>query len=259
MSEGLHKLSEREKQTLRLLSSGHDIKSVAGHLGLSPHTVNERLREARRKLGVSSSRQAARLLAAAETPSFVGPAETGVDRPVTKPEASPVSSAGGRTPGPLAWLGGGMLIMSLIVAVVILAAGLHPLGQPNSNPPARVVAVSTAGPAEPESGPAARAWVALLDQQRWADSWTAAGTLFKSKLAQDGWAAQVQAVRQPLGSMSARRLLDVTKASSLPGVPDGEYQILQFMTDFEHKRGAVETVILAHEGASWRVDGYFIR
>jgi DNA-binding CsgD family transcriptional regulator len=59
-------LSEREQETLRLLLAGHDAKSIARHLGLSVHTVNDRLREARRKLGVSSSREAARLLAQAD-------------------------------------------------------------------------------------------------------------------------------------------------------------------------------------------------
>ena len=48
MSDGFQALSEREKETLRLLLGGHDIKSIAAGLGLSVHTVNERLREARR-------------------------------------------------------------------------------------------------------------------------------------------------------------------------------------------------------------------
>jgi len=52
-------LTDREKETLRLLLSGHDAKSIARELGLSVHTVNERLRDARRRLHVSSSREAA--------------------------------------------------------------------------------------------------------------------------------------------------------------------------------------------------------
>ncbi len=53
-------LSEREKEALRLLLVGYDAKSIANTFGLSVHTVNDRLRDARRKLGVSSSREAAR-------------------------------------------------------------------------------------------------------------------------------------------------------------------------------------------------------
>lgn len=66
MRDGLYALTDREKETLRLLLIGHDAKSIAGRMGLSVHTINERLRDARRKLDVSSSREAARLLAEAE-------------------------------------------------------------------------------------------------------------------------------------------------------------------------------------------------
>jgi DNA-binding CsgD family transcriptional regulator len=52
-------LTEREKQTLRLIVRGHDAKSIARSLDLSVHTINERLRDARRKMAVSSSREAA--------------------------------------------------------------------------------------------------------------------------------------------------------------------------------------------------------
>lgn len=61
-SQVLSNLTAREKAALRLLGRGYDAKSAARELGVSVNSVNERLREARRKLGVSSSREAARLL-----------------------------------------------------------------------------------------------------------------------------------------------------------------------------------------------------
>lgn len=48
--EGVGDLTEKEKETLRLLLSGHDTKSTASTLGLSVYTINDRLRSARRKL-----------------------------------------------------------------------------------------------------------------------------------------------------------------------------------------------------------------
>jgi DNA-binding CsgD family transcriptional regulator len=39
-------LTEKERQTLRLMVRGHDAKSIARSLDLSIHTVNERLRDA---------------------------------------------------------------------------------------------------------------------------------------------------------------------------------------------------------------------
>ncbi len=66
MTSSLDTLTDKERQTLRLILRGHDAKSSARELGLSVHTVNERLRDARRKLGVTSSWEAARRLMAEE-------------------------------------------------------------------------------------------------------------------------------------------------------------------------------------------------
>ncbi len=75
---GVGALTDREKQMLRLIVRGHDAKSTPRTLNLSVHAINERLRDARRKLAVSSSRYAARMLLEAEgeppvaTPDFMG-------------------------------------------------------------------------------------------------------------------------------------------------------------------------------------------
>eukprot|EP01037_Dinobryon_pediforme_P034346 gene34346-40218_t len=73
-------LTPRQKEILRLLLNGFDAKSAGRELGISVHTVNEHLREARRQLGVSSSREAARVLRKVEgaPPNYVGPNELGV-------------------------------------------------------------------------------------------------------------------------------------------------------------------------------------
>lgn len=56
-------LTDRELEILRLLAGGHTVKSIATGMGRSEASINERLREARRKTGVGSSRELARLLA----------------------------------------------------------------------------------------------------------------------------------------------------------------------------------------------------
>lgn len=106
---------------------------------------------------------------------------------------------------------------------------------------------------------AAKSWVSLVDAKRWDDSWAAAGSLFKSQMPQARWAATIAPVREPLGAVSSRALKDVTKANSLPGAPDGEYEIVQFQTSFANKAAATETVVLSREASGWKVDGYFIK
>lgn len=102
-------------------------------------------------------------------------------------------------------------------------------------------------------------WLGLLDTQKWDKSWDGSGKLFRSNLTQEQWAKTAQAVRDPLGAVSSRVALGATKAQSLPGAPDGEYEVRQYRTVFANKANAVETVVLAREGEQWKVVGYFIR
>jgi DNA-binding CsgD family transcriptional regulator len=252
-------LSEREKEALRLLLVGHDAKSIANTLGLSVHTINDRLRDARRKLGVSSSREAARRLVEMEgsIPDLIGAKEIGGADVDPSPEqverpASPRSS-----PHRLAWLTGGMLIMSLVIAAVALST----LASAPDGTPAPALSASTIAPspAETEASSAARKWVALLDAGRWDASWRAAAAVFKAQLTSSQWATTIQSVRQPLGRVSSRALQNVTQTRTLPGAPAGDYQVLQFQTRFATKADAVETVVLSREKGEWRVSGYFIR
>lgn len=55
-------LSDKELEVLHLLAMGHTGKSIAARLGQSEASVNERLRDARRKTGVGSSRELARIV-----------------------------------------------------------------------------------------------------------------------------------------------------------------------------------------------------
>jgi DNA-binding CsgD family transcriptional regulator len=62
LPSALSALNERELEILRLLTAGHTVKSIAVRLGRSEASINERLRDARRKTGVGSSRELARLV-----------------------------------------------------------------------------------------------------------------------------------------------------------------------------------------------------
>jgi DNA-binding CsgD family transcriptional regulator len=63
---GLDRLNAAERELLMLLGRGHTIKSIAHLRGLSEASVNERFRSARRKTGMGSSREIARLILAQE-------------------------------------------------------------------------------------------------------------------------------------------------------------------------------------------------
>jgi DNA-binding CsgD family transcriptional regulator len=57
------RLTERQRECLRLVHHGHEVKEIARALRIGPSAVVERLRAARKTLDVDNSRLAARMLA----------------------------------------------------------------------------------------------------------------------------------------------------------------------------------------------------
>ena len=154
---GVDALTEKEKQTLRLLLVGHDAKSMARHFGLSVHTVNERLRDARRKLAVSSSKEAARRLHEAERadPERLGDGPLGEapGAPDDQPLAQPAPPSPRRRTVRVI---GGLAMTLFLAAMLALSAPMSASFQAADPGAAAPVAESAASEA-------ARAWLALVD------------------------------------------------------------------------------------------------
>ena len=246
MAQGYQALTDKEKQTLRLLLSGHDAKSLARHLGLSVHTVNERLRDARRKLSASSSREAARVLRDAEGPSpeMIADKQLG-DAMAARPAQSFPDLITGKPPlGRAAWIVGGLAMILFVAA--LLASNVAPDA---SSTPADTVTV-----AESTATRSARQWLELVDASKWQESWAATGDSFRAHNTVERWQSASMTARVPLGQMLSRTLVS---EQSAPTPPNGN-QIVKFRTDFANKSGAIETIALVREGGSWHVAGIYI-
>jgi DNA-binding CsgD family transcriptional regulator len=251
IQDGLWALTEKEKQALRLIVRGHDAKSSARSLGLSVHTVNERLRDARRKMAVSSSREAARMLLDAEggghaaTPDLLGDTRIGEDAgdpPIDQDGAPTIGVGADRHP----WIIIGVLAMTLLLGLIALAA----LPQPTTAP---MPATAQAAP-NPEVVDAARQWLTLVDQGRWNDSYKATGAAFRKLNTAQVWATTSEKVRVPLGAVISRSF---ASQENLPAPPAG-YEVVKFRTSFANKAAAVETVTLEREDGGWHVVGVTI-
>jgi DNA-binding CsgD family transcriptional regulator len=135
----IDQLTDRERDCLRLVARGNSSKDIAGELGISHHTVDLHLKRAMKALGAATRRDAARLLAARETP-----ADADTQRLVTQspslaeapslppisppdrinPEASfrmPFLRQGGdgndlTTVQRLGWIGGLALVLLIVIA-----------------------------------------------------------------------------------------------------------------------------------------------
>lgn len=255
MSAGYQALTEKEKQTLRLIVRGHDAKSMARHLGLSIHTINERLRDARRKLEVSSSREAARLLLDTESDcpdSFVDQqmgeaAAGGVVTQLDAPETGQ-GRASGVVPR-VTWLVSGVVVMSVILGILALAIVPQSASEPDSSN-----ASSTVPAAEAEVVSAASDWLVLHDEGRWRESWNATSESFRKQNTVERWTETAEKVRPPLGAMISRTVIS---QESVPAPPAG-VEVVKFRTNFANKASAVETVSLVREGGTWKVAGIYI-
>lgn len=257
MTSSLDTLTDKEKDTLRLLLRGHDAKSSARELGLSVHTINERLRDARRKLGVTSSREAARKLLAEEgeeTPEIAADKDLG-DAAEGALAADSMASATGRWAAfglrpRRAFTLAGVLVMSLILAALFLPAS--PLSVMASAP-----AVTTVAGAEATDAAAARAaedFLKLIDESRWAESYAATGSQFRKVNTLEVWTKVSERVRRPLGKVLTRNL--VTN-EFVPAPPEG-YQLVKFASSYADGTNQVESVSLEWEDGAWRVVGIVI-
>lgn len=107
---------------------------------------------------------------------------------------------------------------------------------------------------------AARSWLALTDSQAYAQSWEQSAGLFQAAVSKPSWVNAIQSVRSPLGGLKSRTIKSASFTRSLPGAPEGEYVVIQYETQFEHKTNAIETVTpLREKDGSWKVSGYFIK
>lgn len=107
---------------------------------------------------------------------------------------------------------------------------------------------------------AAEAWLKLVDEAKYADSWKESAASFKSAVKQTDWERMVGAVRSPFGKLASRKVKTATYTTSVPGAPAGEYVVIQFDASFSPKKDAVETVTpTLDKDGKWRVSGYFIK
>lgn len=253
MTDGVQALTEKEKQTLRLMVRGHDAKSIARRLDLSVHTINERLRDARRKMAVSSSREAARILLEAEgepdvlRPDFLGDKGLGADASPAEADQdrAPVVGVGPADRRRLILLG--VLLMTLVLGLLALVALPDAAPTPQSTP-------ATAQAHNAEVVDAARQWLALIDQDKWDESYRGTGSNFQKLNTVQVWTEVSQTMRGRFGAFQSRSLLS---QEELPAPPHG-FEVVKFRASYAKQAQAIETVTLDRENGAWRVVGVTI-
>lgn len=106
----------------------------------------------------------------------------------------------------------------------------------------------------------ARAWLALTDEEHYADSWKMAAAYFQNKRSEADWARTAGTIRKPLGAVENRYIATAGYSNGPSGFPEGEYVVVQFYATFKNRTLALETVTLSKEKDNeWRVADYVIK
>lgn len=122
-----------------------------------------------------------------------------------------------------------------------------------------IVLFFTQGP-EDAAQKNAEAWLELVDEGRYVESWDEAASLFQKAVKKEDWKRTIAGTREPLGALVSRTVTSRTYTDTLPGAPDGRYVVIQYDTKFANKKTAVETITpMMDPDGKWRVSGYFIR
>jgi hypothetical protein len=111
-----------------------------------------------------------------------------------------------------------------------------------------------------EAKAAAERWLDLADTGNYDATWDQAAGAFQAAIDKAAWNGTVQSARLPFGAFKSRTLQSATYSKTLPGAPAGEYVVIQYLTQFDGDRKAVETVTPSRAAdGSWKVSGYYIK
>jgi hypothetical protein len=102
----------------------------------------------------------------------------------------------------------------------------------------------------------AEQWLALIDQGKFADTWTNTSRYFQTNMPQDRWVQTLTAAQQKLGKATNRQMTGREARTDIPGAPAGQYILVGYATDFEKQPGLLETVTFINEDGAWKVIGY---
>ena len=118
------------------------------------------------------------------------------------------------------------------------------------------VAAAVAGPAEDEAAGIGEKWLALLDDQKYEQSWDQASSQFRDQVNKDQWVEVLKRAREPMGDKVSRATARVDFVKTLRGAPDGDYAIIHYTTSFQNKNDVTERLTLVKEDGKWLAAAY---
>lgn len=105
----------------------------------------------------------------------------------------------------------------------------------------------------------AEAFTALIDLGQFEAAYNSASPLLKLTEEKQDWIKQTQRQQKLLGQVQHRSLRAVRSVSTFPQLPDGDYLVVQYLTQTQYKQQAAEIILLKNQETDWVVCSYSIR
>jgi uncharacterized protein DUF4019 len=106
---------------------------------------------------------------------------------------------------------------------------------------------------------AAEAWLKIEDAQTYDKSWAAGSDYFRSQVPEQGWVRHMETMRKALDPMLVRDLIVTEWKTEVPDLPKGEYVAFVYQTTFANGHPQMESLVMVHEGDSWKMAGYAVQ
>jgi hypothetical protein len=101
---------------------------------------------------------------------------------------------------------------------------------------------------------AAKAWLALIDAGKYAESWEKASSLFRGKITKELWVSKI-GVRGSFGKLRERKL-DTATYKIIDGRPA---VVITWNGSYEAMPSLAEQVAMTLDDGKWRASGYVVK
>jgi len=142
----------------------------------------------------------------------------------------------------------GRTIVSILIVGLLSSAGIGAANAEDRNA------------AVQQATKAADAWLKLVDEGNYRESWQQAASIFRGKITPEGWETLAKATREHTGALISRKFELAAYATSLPGAPPGQYVVIEYEASYANIKSVIDKVTpMLDTDGQWRVSGYWIQ
>ena len=138
-----------------------------------------------------------------------------------------------------------LLYISLFIAATILIVSCEK--SPKNYSPEQQAAIGSA-----------TAWVNLIDEGKYRESWQNASNSFKKDVTKRQWDIGLTYIRGPYGQVLSREVKSFSLSDYDSNLGKHRKAIIQFQTTLENQKTVTEFLTLQLVGSTWRVSTYYL-